>query len=56
VPPAHADVYTWVDRAGLVNVSNLPPRRFGPGGHPELPPRVHPGQRPLHATATVPRG
>src|ERR1700692_3777393 len=23
--PAHADVYTWVDASGGVNVSNLPP-------------------------------
>jgi hypothetical protein len=22
---AHADIYTWVDKSGLVNVSNLPP-------------------------------
>lgn len=25
VPPAHADIYTWVDKKGVVNVSNLPP-------------------------------
>jgi hypothetical protein len=23
--PAHADIYTWVDRKGVTNVSNLPP-------------------------------
>jgi len=25
VPAAHADIYTWVDKKGLTNVSNLPP-------------------------------
>jgi uncharacterized protein DUF4124 len=24
-PPAHADIYTWVDASGALNVSNLPP-------------------------------
>ena len=28
LPPAHADVYTWVDQSGSINVSNLAP----PGG------------------------
>ena len=25
LPPAHADVYTWVDQSGSINVSNLAP-------------------------------
>jgi hypothetical protein len=25
VPPAHADIYTWVDPSGTINVSNLQP-------------------------------
>ena len=25
VPPAHADIYTWLDAKGLVNVSNIAP-------------------------------
>ena len=25
IEPAHADIYTWIDKSGSINVSNLPP-------------------------------
>jgi hypothetical protein len=53
LPPAHAALYTWIDRSGLVNVSNLPP----PDGvrvtnvTPAVPPEIAAGYEAARAAA-----
>jgi hypothetical protein len=42
VQPAHADIYTWTDAKGSLNVSNLPPPEGGRVSH-----LVHEASRPV---------